>query len=73
MLFELQVWLEPVPAAHVTRLAFIPHLDQSKVSLEIFGSEGASGLPVQVPFSHTPSQPPPESLHTIFDSHQNCD
>ena len=46
--FLLQVWLEPVPAAHITHAKFVPSVDTSSVSVLISGSPSATNLPLQV-------------------------
>ncbi|KAK9908188.1 hypothetical protein WJX75_003952 [Coccomyxa subellipsoidea] len=42
------VWMEPVNAAHVTRLDLIPDIDSSSLSVLVHGSDSADGLVVQV-------------------------
>ena len=43
------VWLEPVPAAHITRVDLIPDVDISSVDVTVHGSEPAEGLTIKVP------------------------
>ena len=44
----IQVWLEPVPAAHIIDAKFIPNVDSSLVSVLVTGSPSATNLPLQV-------------------------
>ena len=48
MLVCLQVWLEPVPPAHIVRASFVPNVDKSSVTVEVLGSAAATGMPLQV-------------------------
>ncbi|BDA45139.1 probable beta-glucuronidase [Coccomyxa sp. Obi] len=42
------VWLEPVNAAHITRLNMIPDIDNSALQVTVLGSNSTANLPVQV-------------------------
>jgi len=48
MVLKLQVWLEPVNAAHIIRANFVPDVDGSTVSVLVDGSPSANGMLIQV-------------------------
>jgi len=41
------VWLETVPAAHITSLKMTPELDKKRLRLAVAGSKAAAGAPVE--------------------------
>lgn len=40
------MWMEPVPAMHMTRLVLVPNIDTSTLAVTAFGNTAAAGMPV---------------------------
>lgn len=59
------VWLETVPAAHVTSVKIVPDLDAKQVKITVSGSKDAANAPVKIEVSGASAGPKKASLTPV--------